>query len=273
MSGKAADWLTQPVSVILFLLVSCLGLMVLGSLNGPSAADNLAAAGAMGYRSESEFGSLALRPPGADTQGYRVRKRAPEFPGGMKARQLSRQVAAACAYDFSEFPQRWQCLGDSLREELLRRTQHETGWREVVVHASGLAAEDPRYLVALHEAVLGIEGDMAYHFLIGGEQGDDKQVRLSARWELPAEQSFEGGRIHVCLAGDFDRRVPSAAQLRALHELVVLLRARVGEIPVSLHGGTDGCLGRMFPAAAVVEGMNRGVSPVSRGGSDKLALR
>ena len=247
--------------------------MLLGTFTGPSAADSLAAAGAMGYRSESEFGSLALRPPELQGQGYRVRKRAPESTGGLRVRRLSRQVAAICDYDFSRFPQRWQCLSDSLRAELLRRTQDDPGWREIVVHSSGLAADDPRYLEALHEAVLGIEGEMTYHFLIGGNAAAENQVQLSARWDPVEEQHVEDGRIHVCLAGDFDRNSPPAGQLRALHELVLFLRARVGEIPVSLHGGGSGCLGRLFPATVVVEGMNSGPLSRSRVGKDELARR
>lgn len=247
--------------------------MVLGSLTGPSSADRMAAAGAVGYRSESEFGSLIFRPQAATAISYRVRKHAPEASEGLASPIIQRGARVDCDYDFSKLPHRWQCLGDSFRSQLLSKTQADPGWREIVVHSSGLAAEDPRYLVALHEAVLGIEGDMAYHFLIGRDLDGENQVRFSARWERPAEESFKDGRIHICLTGDFDRSKPAPSQLRALHELVLFLRARVGEIPVKLHGGAGGCLGRQFPGETVTQGMNAEVSPGLRGAGERVAAR
>jgi hypothetical protein len=219
----------------------------------------------MGYSSEAEFGSLRLRPPDVEGVAYRVRKRAPSYLGGLESQRFSRQVAAACEYDFSTFPESWQGLGEELRSELLQSTQVDRGWQKIVVHASGFAADEPRYLTAWQKAVSGIEGERVYHFLIGKHRDDTGQVQFSGRWRQMVEQNIRDRELHVCLIGDFDYSVPPASQLRALHELVVFLRARVGEIPVTLHDGDGGCLGRLFPVAAIDGGINGKPSAIPAG--------
>mgnify|MGYP000893547686 CR=1 FL=1 len=254
--------------------------MVFGSLTAPSSADSLTAAGAVGFRTKSGFGSLATRPSIPGSAVYRVRTRAPSLKENRVASAEPLPAQVSCAYDFSILPKQWMCLDEKVRSEVSDQTQAAVEWSEIVIHATGFAAKHSRYLNAMRQVVLGIDGNQTYHFLIGEEPSHGEGIIFSGRLDHQSDPSIKDRRnIHVCVSGDFDHSTISESQLRALHELVLFLRARVGQIPVTLHGGSGGCLGRLFPDKTVLGGLNEGlpgwagVEQRDKDAQDQIVLR
>jgi N-acetyl-anhydromuramyl-L-alanine amidase AmpD len=80
-----------------------------------------------------------------------------------------------------------------------------------------------------------MKNGLAYHFVIGnGTSSGDGEIEIGSRWT----RQINGGHVAsdylnnislgICFVGDFDRDVPTQAQLAALDELVRYLRGRVG---------------------------------------------
>jgi len=80
-----------------------------------------------------------------------------------------------------------------------------------------------------------MQNGLAYHFVIGnGTSSGDGEIEIGPRWT----RQINGGHvasdylnnigIGICFVGDFNRDLPTRAQLGALEELVAYLRKRVG---------------------------------------------
>jgi N-acetyl-anhydromuramyl-L-alanine amidase AmpD len=104
---------------------------------------------------------------------------------------------------------------------------------------------------------------LAYHFVIGnGHDSANGQIEIGHRWTAQlngghvASDYLNDISLGICLVGDYNRDVPTKAQVIALNELISYLRYRVGrtqghESIVKAHKEinprpTD-CPGRRFP--------------------------
>jgi N-acetyl-anhydromuramyl-L-alanine amidase AmpD len=107
--------------------------------------------------------------------------------------------------------------------------------------------------------------EVADHFVIGnGDGAIDGQIQIGPRWDgqhaaLPpaGAQWINSESISICLVGDFDRAVPTPAQLRQLIQLVNTLQGRL-DIPatkVVFNGEANSAagMGRYFPTTAFRE--------------------
>lgn len=109
-------------------------------------------------------------------------------------------------------------------------------WKYIVVHNSGTREGNARVFDIYHRRVRHMQNGLAYHFVIGDGHGSgDGQIEIGDRWK----RQINGGHVAsdylndialgICLVGDFNRDVPTKAQVGALEELVAYLRNRVGK--------------------------------------------
>jgi len=138
----------------------------------------------------------------------------------------------------------------------------ERPWRWIVIHHSATdrgsaAAFDADHRNRRHWDELG------YHFVIGNGGGSgDGHIEVGSRWpkqkhgahcRVGDDQRYNEFGIGICLVGDFERRRPSEAQMRALVRLVDYLSTRYGvaESRILGHGMVDDtkCPGRYFSFA------------------------
>ncbi len=110
-------------------------------------------------------------------------------------------------------------------------------WRYIVVHNSGTRQGNARAFDYYHRRVRHMPNGLAYQFVIGNGHGSgDGKIEVGNRWS----QQLSGGHcasdylnniaIGICLVGDFNRELPTKAQLAALEELIKYLRKRVGRV-------------------------------------------
>ncbi len=134
-------------------------------------------------------------------------------------------------------------------------------WKYVYIHHSKTPAGDIRSL----SGGSGWGG----HFVIGnGNAAGNGEIQVSRRWDMQASadapagaSSLDPAAISICLIGDFDRTVPTPAQLERLTQLTAALQSRFN-IPAShvimveqrdLVAG----IGKYFPADAFRERITR----------------
>jgi hypothetical protein len=110
-------------------------------------------------------------------------------------------------------------------------------WRYIVVHNSGTRQGNARAFDYYHRRVRHMPNGLAYQFVIGNGHGSgDGKIEIGNRWT----QQLSGGHcasdylnniaIGICLVGDFNRDLPTKAQLASLEELIKYLRKRVGRV-------------------------------------------
>ncbi len=109
-------------------------------------------------------------------------------------------------------------------------------WKYIVVHNSGTREGNARVFDIYHLRVRHMKNGLAYHFVIGDGHGSgDGQVEIGHRWTAQlngghvASDYLNDIALGVCLVGDFNRDLPTKAQIGALEELVAYLRDRVGK--------------------------------------------
>lgn len=133
-------------------------------------------------------------------------------------------------------------------------------WRYLVLHHSATPGGNAREFDTLHRRKGWDE--LGYHFVItNGNGGPDGQVQVGSRWRKQKHGAHTGGTpdneynkygIGICLVGNFMRRRPSPAQLRAVTELTEFLAERYGIPPGRILGHKDApnqnteCCGRVF---------------------------
>jgi hypothetical protein len=103
-------------------------------------------------------------------------------------------------------------------------------WRRVVVEGVGERAGGARDLAFASRRAGEPTGGGFWlaHFLIGnGTRSGDGEIERTGR-------PLAGEEVVVALVGDFSRSEPTAAQLRALTEVVDYARAKTGMIPVQI---------------------------------------
>ena len=130
---------------------------------------------------------------------------------------------------------RYRYLTRGVRSAIDRAPVKRGRWQYVVVHNSGTRQGNARIFSNYHRNVRKMKNGLAYHFVIGnGTSSGDGEIEIGSRWT----RQINGGHvasdylnnigIGICFVGDFNRDVPTRAQLAALQELITYLRKRVG---------------------------------------------
>jgi hypothetical protein len=139
---------------------------------------------------------------------------------------------------FSGAPEpQYPYLTREVREAIDRAPVARNRWRFIVVHNSGTRQGNARIFDYYHRYVRHMQNGLAYQFVIGnGTSSGNGQIEVGNRWV----RQINGGHVHsdylnnialgICLVGDFNRDLPTKAQLEALDELIRYLRIRVGKI-------------------------------------------
>jgi len=128
-------------------------------------------------------------------------------------------------------------LTRSVRRAIDNANVRKERWRYIVVHNSGTRQGNASAFDYYHRRVRHMPNGLAYHFVIGNGHGSgDGKIEVGNRWV----QQLAGGHcasdylnniaLGICLVGDFNRDLPTKAQLTALEELIKYLRKRVGRV-------------------------------------------
>lgn len=128
-------------------------------------------------------------------------------------------------------------LTRSVRRAIDAPSVRKGRWRYIVVHNSGTRQGSAHAFDYYHRRVRHMPNGLAYQFVIGNGHGTaDGKIEIGNRWT----QQLAGGHcasdylnniaIGICLVGDFNRDLPTKAQLVALEELIRYLRKRVGRV-------------------------------------------
>jgi len=131
----------------------------------------------------------------------------------------------------------YKYLTAGVRNAIDRANVARGRWRYIVIHNSGTRQGNARAFDYYHKRVRKMQNGLAYHFVIGnGTSSGDGEVEIGGRWT----RQINGGHVHsdylnnialgICLVGDFNRQVPTRAELESTEELVRYLRTRVGKI-------------------------------------------
>ena len=126
-------------------------------------------------------------------------------------------------------------LRASTRAAIDRAPVRRGRWKYIIVHNSGTREGNARVFDIYHRRIRHMQNGLAYHFVIGDGHGSrDGQIEIGERWT----RQINGGHVAsdylndialgICLVGDFNRDLPTRAQVGALEELVSYLRGRVG---------------------------------------------
>ena len=134
-------------------------------------------------------------------------------------------------------------------------------WKYIYVHHSRTASGNA---TTLGQSTGGL-GD---HFLIGnGDGAADGEIQVGQRWDrqttaLPpaGARKIDPSCITICVVGDFDRSLPTPAQMRRLTQLVTALQGRLripGSNVMLVTDASPGAAGtgRYFPAAVLKDSL------------------
>jgi len=109
-------------------------------------------------------------------------------------------------------------------------------WKYIIVHNSGTREGNARVFNIYHLRVRHMKNGLAYHFVIGDGHGSgDGEIEIGHRWTAQlngghvASDYLNDISLGICLVGDFNRDLPTPAQISALEELISYLRNRVGK--------------------------------------------
>lgn len=127
-------------------------------------------------------------------------------------------------------------LSSSTRYAIDHAAVRRGRWKYIVVHNSGTREGNARVFDIYHRRVRHMVNGLAYHFVIGNGHGSgDGQIEIGHRWTAQlngghvASDYLNDIALGICLVGDFNRDLPTKAQIEALDELVSYLRDRVGK--------------------------------------------
>ena len=161
----------------------------------------------------------------------------------------------------------WHYLNERIRKAIDAPQADARRWDGIVLHQSSTTGGNASMLSMYHRTVRGVEGGLAYHFLIGnGNYSPLGKIEIGERWGsqapvgTPPGEAVDPRSISICLVGDFTNEPPQAAQLAALDELIHYLRAKVGDVELRSHSrssdGMSSCPGRYFPRESMIERLN-----------------
>lgn len=127
-------------------------------------------------------------------------------------------------------------LSAATRAAIDRAPVRRGRWKYIIVHNSGTREGNARVFDIYHLRVRHMKNGLAYHFVIGDGHGSgDGQIETGHRWTAQlngghvASDFLNDISLGICLVGDFNRDLPSNAQILALQELIEYLRNRVGK--------------------------------------------
>jgi hypothetical protein len=132
-------------------------------------------------------------------------------------------------------------------------------WKYIYIHHSQSATDQV-------EAIAAGEG-LNDHFVIGTGLGDaDGRVQVSLRWDRQQSAAkpaglttMDPGCVSICVVGDFDRALPTTAQVQHLTQLVHALQLRLGitadRVYLDNSQSSPAAVGRYFPTAAFRESL------------------
>lgn len=130
---------------------------------------------------------------------------------------------------------RYRYLTRAVRTAIDRAPVKRGRWQYVIVHNSGTRQGNARIFANYHKNVRKMKNGLAYHFVIGnGTSSGDGEIEIGPRWTRQingghvASDYLNNISIGICFVGDFNRDVPTKAQLAALEEIIRYLRKRVG---------------------------------------------
>ena len=127
-------------------------------------------------------------------------------------------------------------LSASTRSAIDKAPVRRGRWKYIVVHNSGTREGNARIFDIYHRRVRHMVNGLAYHFVIGDGHGSgDGEIEIGHRWTAQlngghvASDYLNDIALGICLVGDFNRDLPTKAQIGALEELIDYLRIRVGK--------------------------------------------
>jgi LysM repeat protein len=141
-------------------------------------------------------------------------------------------------------------------------------WQYIVIHHSGVNEGTVKGMDRYHREVRHMENGLAYHFVIGnGHSMGNGEIAVGNRWK----HQLDGGHLAslaqdkialgICLVGNFDKSVPTSAEMKSLNALVRALmeRCHISASHVKTHQqiniiGTR-CPGAKFPAKSFLAGL------------------
>ncbi len=122
-------------------------------------------------------------------------------------------------------------------------------WQTIYIHHSRTPDGNAQTLAQ-------VGGDLADHFVIAnGEGGVDGQIEVSQRWHQQRPGAYiDTSTISICLIGDFDRSLPTNAQVQQLNRLVAALQSKL-QIPtqniiIRDDPASPAGIGQYFPTTA-----------------------
>jgi LysM repeat protein len=141
-------------------------------------------------------------------------------------------------------------------------------WKYIVIHHSGVSEGTVKGMDRYHREVRHMENGLAYHFVIGNGNGmGDGEIAVGNRWT----RQLDGGHlasveqnkycIGICLVGNFDKTVPTSAEMRSLNALVreLMDRCNIPASHVKTHKQINvvdtACPGSKFPTKSFLAGL------------------
>jgi hypothetical protein len=131
---------------------------------------------------------------------------------------------------------RWRYLTADVRRAIDKAPVKRGRWKYIIIHNSATRQGNAKIFDYYHRRVRKMPNGLAYHFVIGnGSSSGNGQIEVGNRWTRQingghvASDYLNNIAIGICLVGDFDRDMPSRAQLDSARELITYLRARVGK--------------------------------------------
>ncbi len=132
---------------------------------------------------------------------------------------------------------KYRYLNASVRGAIDSAKVKKGRWKYIIVHNSGTRQGNAKAFDNYHKKVRKMPNGLAYHFVIGnGTSSGDGEIEIGNRWV----RQINGGHVAsdylnniglgICFVGDFNRDVPTKAQLAALEELIRYLRRRCGKV-------------------------------------------
>jgi hypothetical protein len=130
---------------------------------------------------------------------------------------------------------RYRYLTPAIRKAIDKAPVRRGRWQYVIVHNSATRQGNARIFDRYHRNVRKMTNGLAYHFVIGnGNASGNGEIEIGSRWTRQingghvASDYLNNIAIGICLVGDFDRDLPTRAQMEALKELTDYVRNRVG---------------------------------------------
>lgn len=140
-------------------------------------------------------------------------------------------------------------------------------WRYIVIHHSATRWGNAARFHKVHLRDRKWVNGLGYHFVIGnGVDSGDGQIEVGPRWRRQIAGAHCGNRFYntfgigICLVGNFERGLPTRAQMISLRRLVGYLQARFsidrrGVITHKAVKSTTLCPGRKFPYLAFISSL------------------